>query len=224
MLPELDELHVSAADSEEARRSLRALLLRATGEVPPARAQELRPTWGRRLIGLLRPPVLVPAAVLALAAILFLRNPEPALGPLQVEPVAITRGTESPGWREGEAFRLRCDVTRPLFPVVFHLDPEGNLALLHPANPAGPFPRSSPEHPIVLPDPNGSERWELTGAGGRETFLLAAWEEPPRDLEALVADLEKIRAGAPDPAAAAELVREALEHVADEVRVAVIDR
>jgi len=223
-LPELDTLRVSAAHAQEAERSLRTLLLRVLDEVPARAPESGRLGWRHRLAGWLRPPVLVPAAVVALAAFFFFRSPDPALGPLQIEGVALTRGADAPGWREGDAFRLRCDVTRPMVPVVFHLDPEGRLALLHPATPAGPFPRSTPARPIVLPDPAGPERWELTGAGGRETFLLAAWKDPPADLAQLVAELEKIPAGAPDASAAVVLVREALERVADEVRVAVIDR
>jgi hypothetical protein len=166
----------------------------------------------------------VPALVLGLAAFLFFRSPESALGPLQVEGVALTRGAETSGWKEGDAFRLRCDVTRPMVPVVIHLDPQGAVALLHPTTPDGPFLLSTPEAPILVPDPAGPERWELTGPAGRETFFLAAWEEAPVKLGELVAGLQEISAAAPDAPARVERIREALEDAADEVRIAVIDR
>jgi len=223
-LPELAALRVSTSEAAEADRSLRALLLRVLGEIPAAAPVAPRTGWRGRIAGWLRPSVLVPAAVLGLAAFLFFRTPDSGLGPVQIEGVALTRGADSPGWKEGDAFRLRCDVTRPLVPVVIHLDPQGAVALLHPATPEGPFLLSTPEEPILVPDPAGTERWELTGPAGRETFFLAAWAEAPADLAELVAGLQEISAAAPDAPARAERIREALEDAADEVRVAVIDR
>ena len=212
--PDLASLQVPQELRAEADASLRMLRRRiaerrAVAEtVPgPAAAGEEGPSWMDRLRAFLSPPVLVPVgavAVILLVMQLSQRGPAgSAVGELMAHPASQTRGVDSSEdrnragdrtWKTGDAFFLQCSIERPVVPVLFHVDPQGVVTLLHPEDPAD-LPAVFPGgRPLEFPAAAGDEEWVLEGDPGVETFLLATSPEAP-DLGALMRRVDRIGPG-----------------------------
>ena len=154
--------------------------------------------------------VLIPAAAAAALAIVTLW-PRPAgeprlLSGARVLPVSGMRGA-GPGWHTGDAFAIELSLTAPSRVVVFHVDPNGAVALLHPEDPAAPI-EPSPSGTLRLPPP-GME-WRLEPPEGSETFLIAATKHPALDLAAVLEQAQALDAA--DREARVHAVRLLLEH------------
>ena len=137
--------------------------------------------------------------------------------------------SDAPGariWRTGDAFVLRCPIDAPVVAVLFHVDPEGRIALLHPETADGPFPLASAEGPLELPPPESGIQWFLEGRPGTETFLLAFAEEARDFAGVLSAVIGETGASEESDAGRAEVVdqlRDLLERQIGTVRVTEID-
>jgi hypothetical protein len=164
--------------------------------------------------------------VVAAAGIVMLvtpRNGSLVTGSLQVIAVGIDRAVDQAPrtqWRTGDAFALRFQLRRPAYPLVFHVDPNGAIALLYPADPGRLAQLPLRAGANVLPEPGTDERWVLSGEGGTETFLLVAPRTRPSALGGLIERLQRL----PDPGAShadrTAALRRALEREFGRVTVA----
>ncbi len=191
--------------------------------------------WGR-----LAPVPVFAAAVLFVVLNLGTPDPDPSglgLGELTVHPAGTVRGGE-PGsapdaeaegvrvWRTGEAFVLRCPVERPMVPIVFHVDPVGQVVMLHPEDVAGPFLVHPSTRPLELPLPDSEVEWVLEGTPGTETFLLVTagdGEGLAEVLPSVVTRAMEIGEDASDRQDAIHRLQELLEKEVGEVRTTEIE-
>ncbi len=207
-------LGLSAHDARAAGAALRA-----RGWLRPLEAA-LRPL-GTLLSRRSAPRLLIPvaaAAALIVVAMRLLPQPGPGVHDLQLIPAATLRGDErSAGresgasvtdgrnvatsgervWRTGESFFLRFTLARDGFPVVFHVDPAGRIALLHPEGPAAALVRVPGGMTTQLPPASSGDEWAFEGEPGSETFLVAVTARARVDLAGL---LEEARRAAGDSA------------------------
>jgi hypothetical protein len=192
-----------AATREEAEASLRALRTRLGLPPGPERPAAPRPALFRRWM---TPAWIVPAAALAAALVLIARMPErgsPGIRDLAIAPLSVERGagpsTTAVGgtWRTGQAFALRFALAAPAHPVVFHVDPERAVTLLHPGDAEAPVPRMPAGVTMQLPAAGSDDLWTFAGRPGPETFLVVAAPRGDLDLGSITAGVERIarRAG-----------------------------
>jgi len=170
-LPPLGEETVLGREEEEAaslRRLEERLRFRALGRrVAPSRSP-------RRIRTLIH--YLVPAAAAAVM-VLMLRSDErttpPALSGLEARRTGTLRGDggDPAPLRTGDAFVLHCELERPSFVVLVHVDPAGALSILDPEAGVGPLRRHAPGSVTFPPE---GEEWFLEGRAGTETFLVAS--------------------------------------------------
>ncbi len=185
------------AERRAERASARGVPAGPTREAPAA-ARPLRERVST-LMRNLRPRVVVPLAAAAAVVLVFLlRGPETGRGPireLRLAPYSGTRGeTDSGGapgeagraWRTGDAFVLRFELVEPAYPIVFHVDPDGAVALLHPADPLAPVAAMPANVSLELPPAEQDVVWTFEGEPGIETFFVAASPRAPRALDAVL--------------------------------------
>ncbi len=174
-LPEMDDAAL-AADDPEAAASLQRLQQRvrfdAVGKKGRSDAAGREPSRVRSLI-----PYLLPVAI---AAVLLLTLGSPldedlpgSLTGFTVQRSGATRGsaTDDSTWRTGDAFVLHCELDRPSFVVLVHVDPGGNVAILDPDGGEGPVARHDAGS---VQFPSAGDEWFLEGNPGPETFLVAS--------------------------------------------------
>ena len=213
-MPDLADT-MTARERASAERSLAELqrkVARRLGAREPSfveRILETAPGWWRRFTtapSWVR--AAVPAAAVILAVVLSLPESSP-VGPLEAIPVAHSRGIDvdedrkragDREWRAGDAFILRCVVQHPVVPVLFHVDPAGEIVQLVPQGEDWRTVSGA----LEFPEPGSGEEWRLEGRG-TETFVLATSGRKPARFDALLEEVEALRtSGAPRH----EIVRE----------------
>jgi hypothetical protein len=101
----------------------------------------------------------------------------------------------------GDHLRLRLHSNRTNYVYVLNEDAGGNATVLYPVD--GAIARALPaSDEILLPDDaRGSTlAWEITGDSAREEFLVVSALEPVREIDALLANWNRVANGAPDRA------------------------
>ncbi|MEN8007406.1 MAG: DUF4384 domain-containing protein [Candidatus Krumholzibacteriota bacterium] len=165
--------------------------------------------WKRGRTGL---SLMIPvAAVLALLLILpVFRDGSELIRDLSVQPVALDTGGSRSGTdtrhqpgvlRSGEAFALDFHLNEDAYVLVFHVDPQGAVSLVHPASPSAP-PAVIAAGEIRFPDPESGDKWILEGGAGIETFVVAAAPASSSGPETLALAKRLVGGTFPDVAAA----------------------
>jgi hypothetical protein len=196
-LPGLQEAGDGLSPEQERaqQESLRRVLRRAVPNVASPAAWRRPALWALPL-----------AAVLALT-LLWPRDRagDDLLRELRVVPVALegdTRGFEQVAGvlRSGQAFALEFSLENDAHVTIFHLDPSGHFAQVHPdPQEAAAVALTAGAHRV--PSADSESLWVLNGEPGPETFFIAVSAEAPKarftlahdpsgaDREARVADL-----------------------------------
>jgi hypothetical protein len=121
-----------------------------------------------------------------------------------------------PVHRSGTEFTLRALLGEAAYPMLFHVDPMGHAALVHPPISSAELEHVSPGRPVVWPDPASGEVWTLSGEPGYETFILVACAEAGIDLFAVEAEIGALaEASRAEGRPRAELVAEIEAYLAD---------
>jgi hypothetical protein len=200
MLPSLDDPEArqlapgEAADAEESLRSIREELRlgESAQAVKPARRPFAWPSWRSFRVPspLLRPRVLLPIAVATALALFLLprsgKRPALEISDLRIRPASSLRGPSPSGsperpaqpFRTGDACELVFTTTQRGYPVVFLVDPVGQVELLHPEDPRTGAEAVPAATAIRLPAEGSDTLWILEGATGPETFFLAISRRP----------------------------------------------
>jgi hypothetical protein len=154
---------------EAARRGRTAVV----GRVPAKRRPVAFPTWRWWHVAL-------PAAAVAVAVMLWPRGGREIVRVGDGRLVAWSQQREipSPEWRTGDAFKLFLRLEREAYPLVFHVDPRGALALIYPDT-SRTRPHLFAAGEVALPAPEDDLRWAFSGPAGTETFLIAAARKLP---------------------------------------------
>jgi hypothetical protein len=214
----------NATDEHASAERLLQQLAAARGEIGPRPVARAGATSTR--LRSPRPPVpvwawLAPAAAAAALAIVFWAGPgrdrvrAPRFGSLAIEHASTMRGSSDLGFRTGDAFSIRFELTAASRPIVVALDDSGAAEVLYP--PGDSAARLFPAGTVVLPDSAAAERWTFTGPPGRETFLAGSLRGATIDLAALRAELVRARASASERTARVRAARAVLEKRADSV-------
>jgi len=192
----LDASSVDALDSEDRageKRSREALLARLGKQEATAsrrrRGRGIASRWSRR--------VWLPAAVAA-ALLLFLGpwndGSDPQMSGLQIVQLDDGRQTRSTSdgarLHSGDAFALSFELDREASIVVYHIDPEGQFALVVPPSVDQPPPRFDSGY-VRIPGRDDPEQWVLGGDPGTEGFVVGLSAGPPPALPDLDAALQE---------------------------------
>jgi hypothetical protein len=221
---------LSVREEEEAARSLASLrrkVARHSGAAENPTSEGIIEAIGRfftqpfgKAFWGFRSAVMVGAA--AVAAWMFLIPTKSPVGELTALPTTSSRGVEvdegrnragDREWRTGDAFFLRCVVQHPVVPVLFHIDPAGDVTQL--------FPEDDEWRPfdgvVEFPLAGTEDEWRLEGEG-TETFLLATRGEAPRDFAEVTRAIDEIRASGDTRVRVVERIRRVLSEHFDDVR------
>ncbi len=262
------ELHRLEWDSSSSRvdaeQSLRLLLDRvigqpATGGRTRALARRRAGTWLDRWTRFFPPPILIPAAVGALA-ILFIRvgppsapkaptiagdmapapvdagvqpaetDEAPAVGPpfgIRSFSIGSRSGLRGGGgeaaWRTGESFVLRAQIERDGSLALVHVDPNGSVELLYPANESQARQVFRAGAPIEFPPAGVEEEWAFEGSPGPESFLLAIGPPGAVDVRKVAEATHNVGRVGVDRDAVVAQAKRALETSVGPVRSLVVD-